>query len=578
MKTDAAALISPLIEDFHQLSYIIDHLKQESFGGPDAWLSEINRATELRDKAVELIRREGDPELTGARVKVAVIGDFNAGKSSFINSLLGEALCPVQARPTTSSITTFKYGDTEAIYLLKSAADDKYSGPSRILIERDEYERKVCHEGSKGQRYEFEVYYPFSGFRDIELYDTPGFGNAQNSDDERITLEKCEAADAIFFIFDINRGNLGADMRQRLDKIKQDNPRIRIFAILNKSDQKSDPDVIEELCETWRDEKMFNVVIVYSAKKEIQKFQEKPINLHSFIDCLNFTTTSWIIRHKQGKYYYKSAVLAPSPQREDVMRQINKIQRRKTIILNRNYLKEKEIYIEQYRNLFINVLGKVNSNIKETTHSKIENQINIIKSKLTSKEKSIEHMLDDAVHFSICKRKLSNKEKSYYFSPYWEAKFNLEIFKRRINESNTGRLIENIIKDFIKEIPNESLEHIENQAAELWSIAENPSEIFEKISNHIGRNFNPTKIFEDSDEILPLIDKYKCYAIEAAKETMQERLLKPLDYLAILLEQHHLFESKLTTSKEQHSKEFLSKIEEFLEIINSREASLILEE
>lgn len=573
MKTDAAALISPLIEDFHQLSYVIDHLNQESFGGPNTWHSEIKQATVLRNKTVELIRREGDPELTGARVKVAVIGDFNAGKSSFINSLLGEALCPVQARPTTSSITTFKYGDTEAIYLLQTGSDDKYSGPSRLLIEREEYEHKVCHEGSRGQRYEFEVYYPFSGFRDIELYDTPGFGNAQNSDDERITLEKCETADAIFFIFDINRGNLGADMRQRLEKIKQDNPRIRILSILNKSDQKSDADVIEDLCEAWREEKIFNVVIAYSAKNEIEKFQEISSDIHSFINRLKFTTSSWIVRHNRGQCHYKATIAAPSPQREDVMQQIHKIQQRKTTILEKNLFIERDIYLNQCKNLFIYLLEKVNSNTINTPSSKIDIQAEIIKIKLNLIKKDIELMLEDAVRFSICKRKLSNKEKSYYFSPYWEAKFDAKIFNKRIDESKTGALIEDAIKEFLNEIPDGNLEHVEDQAAELWSIASNPSEIFEKISKHIEKNFNPPKIFEDSDQILPLINEYKRYATEASHEIILEQFLKLIDHLTLILEKHYLFNIELLSSREQFSKEFIKKIEEFLEKINSRETS-----
>lgn len=570
MKTDSAALISPLIEDFHQLSYIIDHLKQESFGGPDAWLSEIKRATELRDKAVELIRREGDPELTGARVRVAVIGDFNAGKSSFINSLLGEVLCPVQARPTTSSITTFKYGDTEAIYLLKSAADDNDNGPARRLIERDEYERKVCHEGSKGQRYEFEVYYPFSGFRDIELYDTPGFGNAQNSDDERITLEKCEAADAIFFVFDINRGNLGADMRQRLDKIKQDNPRIRICAILNKSDQKSNPDVIEELCEIWREENRFSEVIAYSSKNEIQQFQEITSDLQSFVDRLKFTTTSWLVRHNQGNCFYRSAIIIPTPQRAEVMSQLHEIQQRKIIILKRNISKERKRFLKQCRNLFQDILKKINSHLQNHEPESIDSLINRLASKIAFNEEDIHTMIRYAVDFSIRARKLTAKEKPYFFSPYWRIEFDSSIFSKRINDSKAGKLISKSLKEFIEEIPAENFEFIKQQIEEFLKISENPSELFDSIVREIEKDFITPKDFDNNDSIPSLIDQFKSFAIAWSDNIIQERLLNPAIELINYIEKCQSFEIGAHLSKEQAYNEFIKKLNDFSEGIDFR--------
>jgi small GTP-binding protein len=43
---------------------------------------------------------------------VAVIGEFNAGKSSFVNALLGDKLLPVGITPTTEQIELIRYGET----------------------------------------------------------------------------------------------------------------------------------------------------------------------------------------------------------------------------------------------------------------------------------------------------------------------------------------------------------------------------------------------------------------------------------------------------------------------------------
>src|SRR5690349_12513667 len=42
---------------------------------------------------------------------VVIIGEFNAGKSSFVNALLGDNLLPMGITPTTEAIELIRYGD-----------------------------------------------------------------------------------------------------------------------------------------------------------------------------------------------------------------------------------------------------------------------------------------------------------------------------------------------------------------------------------------------------------------------------------------------------------------------------------
>ncbi|MCX5840877.1 MAG: dynamin family protein, partial [Deltaproteobacteria bacterium] len=46
-------------------------------------------------------------------IDVAILGQFKAGKSSFINSLIGQSILPVGAIPVTTAITRLQYGETE---------------------------------------------------------------------------------------------------------------------------------------------------------------------------------------------------------------------------------------------------------------------------------------------------------------------------------------------------------------------------------------------------------------------------------------------------------------------------------
>ncbi len=44
---------------------------------------------------------------------IVVVGEFNSGKSSIINALLGKSLLQEGVTPTTSQITILRYGDEQ---------------------------------------------------------------------------------------------------------------------------------------------------------------------------------------------------------------------------------------------------------------------------------------------------------------------------------------------------------------------------------------------------------------------------------------------------------------------------------
>ena len=55
-----------------------------------------------------------------ATLNVAVLGRFKAGKSSFLNRLLGKSLLPVGVIPVTSVITEIQWGAAERTEVLYS--------------------------------------------------------------------------------------------------------------------------------------------------------------------------------------------------------------------------------------------------------------------------------------------------------------------------------------------------------------------------------------------------------------------------------------------------------------------------
>ncbi|MDZ4694788.1 MAG: dynamin family protein [Deltaproteobacteria bacterium] len=60
------------------------------------------------------------PKFNEERLSMVVLGEFNHGKSTFLNAILGHSLLPVGATPTTGALCQLQYGDefsAEAIFL-----------------------------------------------------------------------------------------------------------------------------------------------------------------------------------------------------------------------------------------------------------------------------------------------------------------------------------------------------------------------------------------------------------------------------------------------------------------------------
>lgn len=163
------------------------------------------------------------------KAEVVVIGDFSAGKSSFINSLIGKEVCPVNSAATTSSVTKFIFSFDERIL-------NKTDGKT---IDAREYKKLVTHQGDTKATYELDYYYPFTPLHGVNLYDTPGFANATGQGDTQLTTKKAKEADAALLLVDINTGSVNDALRGKVSELQKANPDMLFYAVLNKADTKS---------------------------------------------------------------------------------------------------------------------------------------------------------------------------------------------------------------------------------------------------------------------------------------------------------------------------------------------------
>jgi small GTP-binding protein len=146
----------------------------------------------LRDRVERRLVRK----LTEDRFHLVVVGEFNHGKTTFVNSLLGEHALPVGVTPTTAAIHHIRWAEQPEAFVVTN------TGERRPLPFADAKRFAVGGGASTDQIDYLEIGYPAPLLRErILLVDTPGVNDLslQRSD---ITYSYIPRADAVLFLLD----------------------------------------------------------------------------------------------------------------------------------------------------------------------------------------------------------------------------------------------------------------------------------------------------------------------------------------------------------------------------------------
>ena len=187
----------------------MDGLRSRVLGGAaERQLSDARQLlAELRDALARVPATAADATTLSASIRqlddfflLVVVGEFNAGKSAFVNALLGARVLEEGVTPTTSQIQLVRYGERQA----------RESDASGLQV----------------------VTAPVDLLRDLHIVDTPGT-NAIARAHERLTLDFVPRADLVLFVTSADRPFTETE-RAFMDTIRDWGK--KIVLVLNKVD------------------------------------------------------------------------------------------------------------------------------------------------------------------------------------------------------------------------------------------------------------------------------------------------------------------------------------------------------
>ncbi len=212
---------------------IIDRALQACRDLPPAYSSHVTNIEELRNR------------LAKGRLHLAVLGQFNRGKSTFINALIGIKILPTSVLPLTSVPTLISWGanlkcivrflNGKPDIVVQKSLEDITTTLTTYVAEEHNPKNQFCVK-------EVEVQCPSALLENgTVLIDTPGFGSTYLHN-TRTALDALVECDAALFL-------VSADpplTQMEVEFLKQvQNQVSRVFFILNKIDLLNESELAE---------------------------------------------------------------------------------------------------------------------------------------------------------------------------------------------------------------------------------------------------------------------------------------------------------------------------------------------
>ncbi|MCH5314057.1 MAG: dynamin family protein [Helicobacter sp.] len=232
-------------------------------------------------------------------MKVAIIGQFSSGKSTFLNALLGQSILPSGITPITAKVCHIAYGSDYALEIMYKNGNTA-TKPLSYLEQSSEAENaKIAF---------YKLYAPLSLLKSINFLDTPGF-NSLNQSDTDTTNAVLESVDGIIWLTLIDNVGKQSEKDIILSHIKR--YASKSLCVLNQKDRLKNQDEIDTSLSYAK--KAFNgffeEIIAISAREALlshsaPKEEAQTLREHSCIDAvINFLQTHIAPQAQSAKHH-----------------------------------------------------------------------------------------------------------------------------------------------------------------------------------------------------------------------------------------------------------------------------------
>ncbi len=171
--------------------------------GPEAGIVELVRILQRLERP-DLVQRA---TAAAARLKrpstvVCVVGEFKQGKSSLVNGLLGQAICPVDDDLATSAITLVRFGEQAGATVRRRGDDGSTASEAVAISDLSDWVSEVGNPRNSKQVERVEISVPSPLLKQgLVIVDTPGMGGL-GAGHAAATLAFLPFADGLIFVSD----------------------------------------------------------------------------------------------------------------------------------------------------------------------------------------------------------------------------------------------------------------------------------------------------------------------------------------------------------------------------------------
>jgi hypothetical protein len=171
--------------------------------GPEAGIVELVKILQRLERP-DLVQRA---TAAAARLKrpstvVCVVGEFKQGKSSLVNGLLGQAICPVDDDLATSAITLVRFGEQAGATVRRRGDDGSTASESVAISDLSDWVSEVGNPRNSKQVERVEISVPSPLLKQgLVIVDTPGMGGL-GAGHAAATLAFLPFADGLIFVSD----------------------------------------------------------------------------------------------------------------------------------------------------------------------------------------------------------------------------------------------------------------------------------------------------------------------------------------------------------------------------------------